>query len=206
MPSLLLQHGSETGQIFRPGILPDGAGDPLRGVIVLSGVERQQPHQVQGAGVIGIGGERLLAAQLGIQMPAIPHQDQAGLVERSGVVRALNITESDAGAALLSRRLLQSSIGRPAVATVHRRIFKWMDAPRYAWPVRSAEVSGQRRPALFHLDVGGLDHRPPFRDLGLLPGAERFRRELILSAASAARGLRASCAPRDRPAPRPLPH
>jgi hypothetical protein len=28
-----------------------------------------------------------------------------------------------------------------------------------------------RPPPLVHLDVGGLDHRPPFRDLGLLPGA-----------------------------------
>src|SRR5665213_1448115 len=35
------------------------------------------------------------------------------------------------------------------------------------------------RAPLFHPDVGGLDHRPPFGDLGLLPGAERFRRELV---------------------------
>src|ERR1700738_5359547 len=29
------------------------------------------------------------------------------------------------------------------------------------------------------LDVGGLDHRPPFCDFGLLPSAERLRRKLI---------------------------
>src|SRR6266566_5880610 len=34
--------------------------------------------------------------------------------------------------------------------------------------------------ALVHLDVGGLDHRPPFCNFGLLPAAERLRRELIL--------------------------
>src|SRR5229473_2697920 len=33
---------------------------------------------------------------------------------------------------------------------------------------------------LFDLDVGGLDHRPPFRNLGFLPGAGRLRRKLIL--------------------------
>src|SRR5712691_4957401 len=37
-----------------------------------------------------------------------------------------------------------------------------------------------RHSSLFHLDVGGLDHRPPFRNLGFLPGAERLGRELIL--------------------------
>src|SRR5205823_4249521 len=31
-----------------------------------------------------------------------------------------------------------------------------------------------------HLDVGGLDHRPPFCNFGLVPGAERFGRELVL--------------------------
>src|SRR5260370_23466753 len=33
---------------------------------------------------------------------------------------------------------------------------------------------------LVHLDVGGLEHRPPFFDLGFLPGAERLPRKLIL--------------------------
>src|ERR1700761_3065153 len=32
-----------------------------------------------------------------------------------------------------------------------------------------------------HLDVGGLQHRPPFCDLGLLPGAECLRRELVFA-------------------------
>ena len=56
-----------------------------------------------------------------------------------------------------------------------------------------------------HLDVGGLDHRPPFCDLGLLPGAERFRRRACPSAASAGRDFRAACARPDRSAPRPPP-
>src|SRR5258706_12979595 len=31
---------------------------------------------------------------------------------------------------------------------------------------------------LVHLNVGGLEHRPPFLNLGFLPGAERLRRKL----------------------------
>src|SRR6266404_6063390 len=40
---------------------------------------------------------------------------------------------------------------------------------------RSSASSGPEAVRLVHLDVGGLDHRPPFRDLGLLPAAERLR-------------------------------
>src|SRR5258705_13241352 len=35
-------------------------------------------------------------------------------------------------------------------------------------------TGGGRYRELVHLDVGGLEHRPPFLNLGFLPGAERL--------------------------------
>lgn len=60
-PPLLLQRLAEAGKIFRPGVLPDRAGQPLQRVIVLFGCQRQQSHQMQAVGVIGIRRQRLLA-------------------------------------------------------------------------------------------------------------------------------------------------
>ena len=51
-------------------------------MVVLSGVERQQPHQMQRVGVIGIDRERLLAADLGIEPPSGPPVGEPGIVQR----------------------------------------------------------------------------------------------------------------------------
>src|SRR6202035_3549295 len=43
-----------------------------------------------------------------------------------------------------------------------------------SWSFSSVKTAGSVR-----LDVGGLDHRPPFFDFGLLISAERLRRQLL---------------------------
>src|SRR5258706_1224534 len=50
------------------------------------------------------------------------------------------------------------------------------------WQLRSLRrtLSTPCLTELLAFDVGGLDHRPPLRNLGFLPGAERLRRQLIL--------------------------
>ena len=72
------------------------------------GVERQQAHEMQDVGVIRVCGERLLAADLGIEMPPGPQMAKAGFMKFGGRGR--------------------SSGGGPAFATAHLRISKWPSA------------------------------------------------------------------------------
>ena len=53
-------------------------------MIVLFGVKRQQPHQMQGIGVIGVDGERLLAAKLRVEIPSFAAMTNARLMQRGG--------------------------------------------------------------------------------------------------------------------------
>src|ERR1700686_5541568 len=53
----------------------------------------------------------------------------------------------------------------------------WRGGNHFAVPTNSRPGSG--RCTLFNLDVGSLDHGPPFRDLGFLPAAEGLRPKLI---------------------------
>jgi hypothetical protein len=111
-PSLALQRAAEARKIFRIGILPDGAGDPRHGVVVLVGLEAQQSHQMQAVGMIGIDRERLLAADLRIEMPSGQQMSKAGFAVRFRRACARII-----GAYL-------GFSGCPAVAAVHRHISK----------------------------------------------------------------------------------
>ena len=97
-PSLLLQHRSQTEEKFRPDILLQRPREPLHGVIVLAGVERQQSHQMQAVGVAGIGCERLLAAELRVERPPGAPMVEAGLVERS---RRVSVPTARLGAGIL---------------------------------------------------------------------------------------------------------
>jgi hypothetical protein len=83
-------------------------------VIGLPLVKRQQAHQMQGVGVVAIERQRLLAADLRLQMPSGAPMAQAGLMERRRV----------AGVGALQGRLGFSG-GYPAVATVHRHT-RWL--------------------------------------------------------------------------------
>ena len=83
-PPLALPRDAEGEQILRLGILLDGARNPLRGMIVLIEVERQQAHQMQRIGVVGIGLERALTAKFGVEIPLGSQMGETGFVKRSG--------------------------------------------------------------------------------------------------------------------------
>ena len=68
------------------------------------------------------------------------------------------------------RRRTETGCGRSARASSSAMTALPLRCSMNNWMARAA------RSRLIHLDVGGLDDRPPFRDFGLLPGAERFRR------------------------------
>src|SRR6185437_530966 len=108
-PSLLLQRRSQAEEIFRPDILLQRARNPLHGVIGLAGVERQQPHQMQAAGVSGIDRERPLATELRLERTPGAPMPEAGLVERS---RRIGVPAAGF--------CLGFSGCRPAFVTVHR--------------------------------------------------------------------------------------
>jgi hypothetical protein len=114
VPPLALQRGPEAGKIGRFRILPDGAGKPFYGVVVLLGVMRQQAHQMQGIRVVGIGRERLLAAHLGVKIPLGPQMAKTCLTQRSRC----------GGGAGTGRSRLTFSTGSPSFVTIHRRISK----------------------------------------------------------------------------------
>ena len=112
IPDYSSQRGPEAQEIFRLGILPDGASDPLHGMIVLLGLERQQPHQMKGVRMSGIQRQRLPATNLGIER--LPHAQvvKSGFIERgrrSGGGRSVRLC------------LLPEAAG-PAFATIHQRI------------------------------------------------------------------------------------
>ena len=119
-PSLLLQRRSQTEEVFRPDILLQRAGDPLHGVIVLAGVERQQAHQMQAVGVTGIDRERLLATELRVERASAAPMAEAGRVERS---RRIDLSTAGLGAGILG-------CGGPAFAAIHQRFPVWPKSAR----------------------------------------------------------------------------
>jgi hypothetical protein len=74
-------------------------------------VQRQQTHQMQAVGVIGIDRQRLLAADLRVEVPSGAQMAQAGFTERRRMARACTV-----------RSCLGCSGTCPAIATVHRHI------------------------------------------------------------------------------------
>ena len=83
-PALLQQRGCKTCDIIRLGLLRDRAGRPLQRVIVLSGAQSNQAHQVQGAGVIGIGCQQSLATDLSFEGSSRLQMAMAGFALRGG--------------------------------------------------------------------------------------------------------------------------
>jgi hypothetical protein len=69
---MLLQDCSEACKIFGLGCASDRADDPLQGFVVLFRVEKQEPHEMLGVGVLRIDSEGLLAANTGVEMPSVP--------------------------------------------------------------------------------------------------------------------------------------
>src|SRR3954469_18327098 len=66
---------------------------------------------------------------------------------------------------------------RPSLSVTSKRT-----APQWHWPARillSPAMPRLRFGSLVNFDVGGLDHRPPLGDLGLLPRSQRRWRQLI---------------------------
>ena len=84
MPALLLQGGPEARQIFGFWILPDGAGDPLHGVIVMLRPEPTADPSDAGFRVTGIDRQRLLATVLRIEISTGPQMAEARLMQRVG--------------------------------------------------------------------------------------------------------------------------
>jgi hypothetical protein len=78
-------------------------------MVVLSGVERQKTHKVQGVRVIGIQCKGLLAAKLSVEMPSRLHVAKADLIE-------------PADGTCPGRSQVDSGLlgGGPALATAHR--------------------------------------------------------------------------------------
>ena len=81
--ALLVQRDAEAAKIIRLAILPAGAIDPRDRVVVLPGLQAQKAHQMQGFGVIGVEGQRLLAAKLRIQGTACLHMPVGKLIKCS---------------------------------------------------------------------------------------------------------------------------
>jgi hypothetical protein len=87
-------------------------------MIVLIKVERQQAHQMQGIGVIGIGLERALTAKFGVEIALGPKMGETGFVKR-GAARG----DGARGAARSRPGLV---LGRsPAFTTIHVGAFQW---------------------------------------------------------------------------------
>jgi len=78
-----LQGGAERGDIVHLRRLPDRADEPLDRMIVLACLERQQPRKMQCVGVSSIDCERLLAAELRVEMAAGLHVPAAKFIERT---------------------------------------------------------------------------------------------------------------------------
>jgi hypothetical protein len=127
-PPLALPRDAEGEKVLRLGILLDGARNPLCGMIVLIKVERQQAHQMQGIGVIGIGLERALTAKFGVEIPLGSQMGETGFVKRGaardGDARGGNAKRDGARGAARSRPGLV--LGRsPAFTTIHVGAFQW---------------------------------------------------------------------------------
>jgi hypothetical protein len=78
------QRSAEACEIFRLGILPDGAGDPFHGVIVLPVVERQLPHQMKRVSMTGIHRERALTKKQSFKKPFGPQMAKADFAKSGG--------------------------------------------------------------------------------------------------------------------------
>jgi hypothetical protein len=118
-PTLALSRDAEGEKILRLGILLDGARNPLRGMIVLIEVERQQAHQMQGIGVVGIGLKRALTAKFGVEIPLGSQMGETDFVKRGGDAWG----DGARGAARSCPGLV---FGRsPAFVTIHVGAFQW---------------------------------------------------------------------------------
>src|ERR1700684_1104586 len=62
-----LQRGAQREKVFGPRRLTDRAGEPVYGMIVVAGFDRQQPHQKKAVSVNGVERQRVLAA--GLRVP-----------------------------------------------------------------------------------------------------------------------------------------
>jgi hypothetical protein len=94
-PSLLAKRLSKAEQIFRLDRLLHRAGEPLHGVIVLSGIAQQQAHQMQAVSVSTIDLKRLLAAQLRVERPP-----RAPVINRRLIKRICRFGAASAGLCL----------------------------------------------------------------------------------------------------------
>ena len=77
-----MQCPAEAQEIIGRDVLLVGACDPLDGVVILPRLKREQAHQVQAIGMIGVRRQRLQTAELSRQGPAFLHVPQPGLMER----------------------------------------------------------------------------------------------------------------------------
>jgi hypothetical protein len=92
----------------------DGAGDPLQRVIELFVLQGNQAHQVQGAGVIGIGCQQSLATKLGLQRLPRLQEAMAGLALGGG----------------RERGRFRHRLPGPAFSAVHRPFFGSRRCPK----------------------------------------------------------------------------
>lgn len=86
MTSLLLERHPEARNIFRLGILANGAGNPFHGSVVLFGMKGKLPHKVQTAGVVGIRSESALATDVRVEISSGSHMAETCLVELVGCI------------------------------------------------------------------------------------------------------------------------
>jgi len=89
-------------------------------------VERQQAHQVQRVGVLGIRCKRSAAAELSLELPSGLHMGKTGCVERSRVayIRLVRCLGATGGRAFANGCILGCSGGGPTFAAIHWRISK----------------------------------------------------------------------------------
>jgi hypothetical protein len=87
----------------------------------LFGVQRQQAHQVQRVCMIGIRCERLLAAELGVEVSFSLHVGKAGFTKRNGAAYARLVRRLGASDRLAFANQGAPGIwgGRPPLATLH---------------------------------------------------------------------------------------
>jgi hypothetical protein len=130
-----LQDGAEAQEILRLRILPDGAGYPFRGEIALLGMERQQPHQMQGIRMIGIRREGLLAVKLSVEISLGAQMTHACFAEHRG----------SAGAVCNRLGFLDRG---PALVTVHSAHSAWVGVEQSPPLATSAVLGGLGQAAL----------------------------------------------------------
>jgi hypothetical protein len=80
-PSHLFRCDAKGREIFAPGIFPDHPRKPFHRVVVLAALQRQQAHQMERVGVVGLKCERLAAANLCVEWPALLQVFKAGFIK-----------------------------------------------------------------------------------------------------------------------------